>query len=309
MTSLNDFPLLSKIAAALGGEVSGQEALVPGPGHSPEDRSLSVKPDPDAPGGFSVHSFAGDDEIACKDYVRSRLGMEPWRPNGKANGHAKAKAAAKPYSPTIATYVYRDKDGQPHHQVRRTADKSFYQSHWDGECWRNGKPKTVVPYKLPELIAASPTTPIYVLEGEKCADLLRAIGFTATSAPGGANAPWAPELIEYFRDRHVRILPDNDDVGRQHAEKVARAIDGVAASVRVIELPLQEEGDDVEQWLQSDRVGARLVQLCEKAPIWQPSAAADEATITELAALPPIAYEKRRKAASKASKRLADPEA
>jgi len=48
------------IAKVMGGDVNGDGALVPGPGHSPKDRSLSVKPDPAARDGFIVHSFAGD---------------------------------------------------------------------------------------------------------------------------------------------------------------------------------------------------------------------------------------------------------
>jgi hypothetical protein len=113
-------PSVDKIATALGGEVSAGEVLGPGPGHSPADRSLSVKPDADAPEGFLVHSFSGDDPIACRDYVRSKLGLPEWKPNGarKANG----KAAAKPYSPTVATFVYRDQDGKPYLQVKRCGE-------------------------------------------------------------------------------------------------------------------------------------------------------------------------------------------
>jgi hypothetical protein len=32
------------------------------------------------PSGFLVHSFAGDDPIQCKDYVRARLGLPAWQP-------------------------------------------------------------------------------------------------------------------------------------------------------------------------------------------------------------------------------------
>lgn len=64
------------LARALGGEVYGAKALlVPGPGHSPRDRSLSIRLDPDAPDGFVVHSFAGDDPLGCRDYVRAALGL------------------------------------------------------------------------------------------------------------------------------------------------------------------------------------------------------------------------------------------
>ncbi len=69
---------LRALARALGGEISGRQVLAPGPGHGRLDRSLSIRFDPAAPGGFVVHSFAGDDPFACKDYVRERLGLPEW---------------------------------------------------------------------------------------------------------------------------------------------------------------------------------------------------------------------------------------
>jgi hypothetical protein len=71
---------LRTIARALGGEVSGRQVLAAGPGHSKQDRSLSIRIDPAAPGGFVVHSFADDDPLVCKDYVRERLGLPQWQP-------------------------------------------------------------------------------------------------------------------------------------------------------------------------------------------------------------------------------------
>jgi hypothetical protein len=76
MTALD----LRAIARALGGEISGRQILAPGPGHRPQDRSLSIRIEPGAPAGFIVFSFAGDDPFACKDYVRERLGLPEWEP-------------------------------------------------------------------------------------------------------------------------------------------------------------------------------------------------------------------------------------
>jgi hypothetical protein len=69
---------LKAVAVALGGEVVGRQVLAPGPGHSPGDRSLSVRFN--QVDDFVVHSFAGDDPLLCKDYVRQRLGLSEWRP-------------------------------------------------------------------------------------------------------------------------------------------------------------------------------------------------------------------------------------
>lgn len=68
-------------AHALGGEVRGNRIHAPGPGHSKLDRSMWVTFDHQAPDGFIVGSFAGDDFRDCRDYVRAKLGMEGWKPN------------------------------------------------------------------------------------------------------------------------------------------------------------------------------------------------------------------------------------
>lgn len=66
----------AEVAKALCGDVSGPgKVLAPGPGHSPRDRSLSVLLSPDAPDGFVVDSFAGDDWRVCRDHVRRCLGI------------------------------------------------------------------------------------------------------------------------------------------------------------------------------------------------------------------------------------------
>src|SRR5260221_4656678 len=71
------------IALAMGGTVTGKTSvLVPGPGHSRSDRSLSIKIDPTAGGRFVVHSFAGDSPIYCRDYVRAALGLSGLRSVG-----------------------------------------------------------------------------------------------------------------------------------------------------------------------------------------------------------------------------------
>jgi putative DNA primase/helicase len=71
---------LRSIALALNGVVSGRQVLAPGPGHSPQDRSLAVRPSPEAPDGLLIHSHAGDDWRQCREYVRSRLGLPAWQP-------------------------------------------------------------------------------------------------------------------------------------------------------------------------------------------------------------------------------------
>lgn len=71
---------IRQIARIMGGDVTGRSSCnVPGPGHSPQDRSLAIRV---TSSGFVVHSFAGDDWKACRDYVQSKLGLDKdWQPD------------------------------------------------------------------------------------------------------------------------------------------------------------------------------------------------------------------------------------
>jgi putative DNA primase/helicase len=208
----------------------------------------------------------------------------------------------------VAEYIYKQTDGAPYLRVRKYNDenggKQFPQAHWDGAQWQKGKPQgPKVPYRLPELIASAVSTPAYLTEGEKDADALAKLGFVATTASEGAQTAWDAALSQWFKDRQVIIIPDADRVGRSHAQKVARALDGVAASIKVVDLyPERSDGSDVSNWLETDRVGVKLVQICSSAPAWEPTPIEgsrepdelDEELIAELAALPKLRYQKRR---------------
>jgi putative DNA primase/helicase len=64
------------IIQIMGGDLNGPNSvLVPGPGHSKADRSLSIKIDPTDPQGFRAHSFSGDDWRTCRDYISAKLGL------------------------------------------------------------------------------------------------------------------------------------------------------------------------------------------------------------------------------------------
>jgi hypothetical protein len=229
----------TQIARALGGNVSGRHVLAPGPGHSPKDRSLQVTPDQAAPRGLLIHSYANDDPLVCKDYACDKLGMPPWTP--KASG-----------ARCIAEYIYHDQE-KPYLKVRRLeladGSKSYPQSHWHCQQWVAGKPKgPKIPYRLPELLDSDRTEPVYIVEGEKCADAVRGLGLCATTASEGAGK-WTADLNEHFPGRIVRIIPDNDEPGRRHAIQVFENLSAVAESVAIVELPGLATGEDVYDWI------------------------------------------------------------
>jgi hypothetical protein len=213
-------------------------------------------------------------------------------------------------SPFVAQYIYKQADGTPYLKVCRTVEKQFPQFHWDGSAWKTGKPKgPKIPYRLPELAAAPVTTHVYFCEGEKDADALHALGLLGTTCSEGAPNGWRDELAPWFKDRSVIVLPDNDDPGHKLARKVAKALFGIAASVKIVELPDLTEGQDVSNFLARDRAGVKFIKLCKEAPLWEPSkesgvgdgedGTSDEQLMTELAALPRLEYAKRRKEVAK----------
>lgn len=146
----------------------------------------------------------------------------------------------------VAEYIYERKDGTPFIRVTRYQPKSFSQERWEGGEWIAGVKELPVrlPYRLPELLAADPSEPVYLCEGEKDADnMVRAYGVTATTLLGGAGK-WRPEYAQFFADRHVIQVVDKDDAGRLGADLVAVQLRKVTARVDAIVAAVGKDASD-----------------------------------------------------------------
>ena len=245
---------LPQLAQRLGGEVSRDQVLAPGPGHSPKDRSLAVKPSDQNQDGFVVHSFANDDPIACKDYVREKARL----PRGKSNGP----------SNVVAKYDYHDETGTLLFRVERLVPKKFRQCRPNGNGgwdWSLGDTRRVI-YRLPEIAeAVALEQPIFIAEGEKAVDALVSIGLQATCSPGGA-CKWRDEYAKSLAGADVVILPDNDEPGELHAKFASNSLRGVASSVRMLRLPdLPDKGDPFD-WIATGGTADQLWQLLATGP-------------------------------------------
>jgi hypothetical protein len=248
-------PSIREVASLLGGDVAGPDRVqCPGPGHSPQDRSLSIKLDRDAPDGFVTYSHAGDDALKCKDYVRAKIGIDEWKPR-------KPETERK----IIAAYDYLDEDGSFLFQVVRFDPKDFRQRRSDGHdgwIWSIGNAPRVL-YRLPDLLEAiASDRPVFIAEGEKAVDALVQLGVTATCSPGGAGK-WRDQFSEHLKGADVVILPDNDEPGELHAKSVRHSLGGNTDKVRVLRLPgLPEKGDPYD-WIQAGGTVEKLWQLVE----------------------------------------------
>lgn len=129
---------------------------------------------------------------------------------------------------------------------------------WFDECRR-------VPYGLPELLAADSAKPVFVLEGEKDKDNAQSLDLISTTNPGGAGK-WHDEYSEFLQGRHVVIIPDNDDKGRDHAHQVANSLADKAASVRILLLPSLPSKGDLTDWINTGGTANELLRLASTAP-------------------------------------------
>jgi RecA-family ATPase len=280
---------LRTLVRALGGKVNGPGSMTcPGPGHkSPKDRSLSIKLDANNPDGFVVHSFADDDPIVCRDYVREKLGLGAFKHgNGRVRRRhtddeiVRALASLsheeeEPKGKVVDTSPYRDSDGTLLYENVRYEPKTFRQRRPNGSggwIWNLDGVRRVL-YRWPELLQW-PDATVFVCEGEKDVDRLWSIDHCAT---GVASGVWTEDCIKALAERDVIILQDNDPPGRKKALTAAHALHGVAKSIRIVLLPDLPPKGDVSDWLDADpRRANKLTDICFDAPEWSPESTADE---------------------------------
>lgn len=264
------------IASALGGTARGNQISAPAPGHSRKDRSLRVLVDPSAPEGFVVHPLAGEDPIDMREYVRAKAGLPEWQPDRperpQPTSHLRLVQKAEPPKPYtdrhltsdgylhVATYDYTCADGEVLFEVLRyehaEKPKTFLQRRPDG-CggYFSGRGEPVL-YRQHELVSNA-DDPIFVVEGEKDADRLAALGYLATTVPNGS---W-PEDLSVLSGRKVFVLADNDAAGDKKAKAAIGKVQGLA-TVALIDLPGLQPKGDVSDWLDAGHTSEELQVLC-----------------------------------------------
>ena len=238
------------------------------PAHEDKHASLSVACGED--GRCLLHCHAGCTlEAVCRaiDFEPKDLFVAEPRQNTRAENRI------------VGTYDYRDETGNLLYQVVRFEPKTFRQRQPDGGggwLW-NLKGVRRVLYRLPELLAADPATWVFVVEGEKDADNLVALGLLATCNAGGAGK-WQDAYSEALCGRRVAIIPDGDAPGWTHAHDVARRLQGTTDMVRITDLGQIKgfQGKDASDWIEwldsrtGEELAGALVEMAEVAPAYQP---------------------------------------
>lgn len=231
------------------------EYMVRCPCHDDKKQSLCIG---NGEKGVVLKCQAGCDTRAILD----RVGLKP------ADLFFEKKQDNRPQ--IVATYQYPNGV-----QKLRRSDKSFTWRRPDGKGgWiynRKG-----VPHSL--YIAGELSEDVAIVEGEKDADNLHKLGWTAVSGEDGAGpGKWRSEYTEQLRGFPVVIFQDNDDVGKAYAQEVATALSSVAKSVHLLDLSkiwpeIPEHGDvsDLIARFGEEQASDMIAELLRKTPAWVP---------------------------------------
>lgn len=140
-------------------------------------------------------------------------------------------------------YKYTDIDGN----FIRTKQIKRYEDKTKDTTWLNdakGDPSQYL-YNLPCVKNADT---VFLVEGEKDVETLKANGRAAVSVPHGAGTKWKDIHTEYLKGKNVIVIQDNDEPGKKLVIKECNALTGQAASVKLVDLcklypDLKEHGD------------------------------------------------------------------
>lgn len=203
------------------------------PGHDDRNPSLSVSPGTRQPVVFHCHS-------GCEaDLIVKVLGLD-W--DAVCAPRARHGRLGEP----VAEYRYVDEGHRDLFRVLRFDPKAFRQQAADragGWLPKLGDARRVL-YRLPEVLAAVEAGhDVWLVEGERDADRLRAEGVIATCNPMGAGS-WRPTYTETLAGGVVNVIADRDPEGYRHAHQVAAQLAAAGCTVTVLEAAAGKDASD-----------------------------------------------------------------
>jgi hypothetical protein len=228
-----------------------------------------------------------------RDTVRWGCNHCGWTGPEKGNGKCNRQG-----SEFAATYDYRDANGVVRFQKVRNPPGSkprFFMRRPDGNGgWITNLDgiDTSLLYRFDEVKEAIASgRRIAVVEGEKDADNLWAIGVPATCNAHGASEPgkapkWTKRHSEQLRGANIVVFNDNDRPGYAHADATCRFSAGVAARIYRLDLaqhwPNMPPGKDVSDWLHAGHTREELDALIAAAPDYVPQPGPPDEGVPEL---------------------------
>jgi len=307
---------IDEVARRLNGERHGDSYMcscpLPGHAHGDENRSLSVSVGRN--GGIVMYCHrcgkVGKEIAEWLGYTAKDLMPDDGEPAAKPEKKKERKIRTEPrkigdpikvkgaWGKLTNIYRYENADGSLRFLKERAERPDKEKGHektflmeaekdgvWDSPLGLGVSIKVL--YHLPEVMdAIREGRTVYIAEGEKDVDNLRALGFCATcSATGGGEkdltGKWGPEHTNALDGADVVLIPDNDSAGEGYVQWIASKLCERGTRCRIArltddmpDLPAKGDFTDWAQILKGEGIGKkelleRFNALVEKAPVYE----------------------------------------
>ena len=265
------------------------------PAHDDSNPSLRIREGLDGEAGIECYAGCNFVDIlkAVGFHGNARSGAQrpvsavsrPQTPQTPPKAKEPPKPRSLPNGPRDTAYYYRDAASEVVFAVIRTErddGKTF--SQWTPDS--NGQWLPVAPHGqrpmfcLPDIGTSGSMGSVGIVEGEKCAEALRAAWpkKPVTTWAGGTNAwqltDWTP-----LAGREVSLIADGDAPGHKAMQSLAEHLHGLGCKVRLC-LPPPEWDNDIADWLDQGKAYAAKV-LSEHLQSYQPPLPPPEAAHEE----------------------------
>ena len=225
--------------------------------------------------------FNGETSDArCGKYVFKEKTQKSIRPKQSRSWEYPARDGSR------LVRVVRVDDGEGNKKIsqeRWDKDKQRWLPGWGKDEDVNKVARASIPiYRYAEVQEAiAKGQPIYIVEGEPCADLLWKLGLAATTNIGGGSKFTLTDSLDLQGAELIVIVPDLDKKGIAHAEKVAEHFPEALwlypfPTSKIWENLPKDHGLDIADWIEHEKLSATELRAAigEKKVFKVPQAAA-----------------------------------
>lgn len=250
------------------------------PAHDDHNPSLSIR---ESDGKILVNCFAGcSTEDICHAIGKEMKDLFLDAPENTKSSNAikKMKPKSRPkkqkpkfkslkdaidncrnmnWAKEVQNWVYTDEEGNEVMAEIRIDKNDGKKTYWPmrevGDGWEFGDPEGPLPlYNIPEVLRAiGEGRCILIVEGPKCVEAARELGFPATTSSHGADAAKKTDL-SLLKGANVVILADNDESGERYKDCLLQELQSLPAdNIKVVTLPDLEENGDIVDFIKKRR--------------------------------------------------------
>lgn len=211
---------------------------MPGHGKGRGDRNPSLSINADREGTVGIKCFAGcptEEVVEELGLSMADLFEEPLRQGSNT------RQSNERHEEPSAVWEIRDRHGDVQAEHVRfdgpgEEKKCLWKLPGSKAFGLGGRKLATLPLYRTELVDDWPEEmPVVLTEGEKAADALARVHPAVLGTVTGAGATPGEEALEPLRSRRVVLWPDTDEPGRQHMQRVGKALEEIAKEVRVYE--------------------------------------------------------------------------